>query len=131
MFNWLSHFRNRINAHNGSKFTPDLLFWVSFLTLNLFLFLPLFILSLESGGLMALNLEITVLTALGVFVHRMRGALYRGIFIAIYLFALAYYVYEGVTLAVYNAEPVLYNQVYMYGEGLPFLLSDHSPEGKE
>lgn len=123
------------------------MFWVAFLTLNLLLFLPLFVLTWESparlsadpmplgmgmaapltllqhsGDLFRLNLELTLLVALAVFVRPLWGAPYRVLVALFYLVALAYYVYEGVTLAVYNAEPIFYNQLYLYAEGLPFLL---------
>ncbi len=123
-------------------------FWLAFGALNALLFLPLYLLNRDAGPVPAgtertlagvdllrrlfvwregydvfrLSLEFTLLAALAVFVSRVRGRLYRTLFLLLYLFALAYYIYEAATLTIYNVEPVFYNQVHLYGKGLPFLL---------
>ncbi|GAB4540944.1 MAG: hypothetical protein Kow0063_31300 [Anaerolineae bacterium] len=72
-----------------------------------------------------LNAEISLLLAVWVHVRWMRNAnqrqFLRWFFLAFYFVALAYYLYEGVMLSLYQVEPVFYNHYLLLVDGLPFV----------
>ena len=142
MFNRLSNFRP-VREH------PNLLFVFTFLLLNGLLFLPLYLFNQETTtllpplaifangfglglsqlfvwranlDLLRLSLELTVLTALWVNVRWLRRPAFRHLFVAIYLLALCYSLYEAI-LSIYLVAPVFYSQYYLARDGLPFLFS--------
>jgi len=129
---------------------PNLVFWASFLTLNAFLFLPLYLLSQETAtflpiptlfadgsweginqlfiwrenlDIFRISVEFTVLTALWVTVRWLQRPLVRYLFIVLYLLALAYYVYEAIMVSIYLLDPNFYSQGFLARDGLPFLLA--------
>jgi hypothetical protein len=129
---------------------PNLAFWLCFVVLNLLLFLPLYLLNQDettlfpdlavfsrgtNAGLtslflwrynldpLRLSLELTLLAALWVVVRRLQRSLVRFLFVALYLLALGYYIYEAVVVSIYLADPVFYSQFFLALDGLPFLAS--------
>ncbi|MBX2998200.1 MAG: hypothetical protein KF893_06770 [Caldilineaceae bacterium] len=130
------------------RLSPDLLFWGALLLLNGLLFLPAYLLNQESSRLLPfdvirhdgwhllqdlavarpnfdlfrLNLELFLFVALWIFVKPLQRGWVRGLFIAIYLLAFCYYIYEGISLFIYFSEPVFYSQSHLITAGLPFLL---------
>ncbi len=142
MFNRLSLFRPR---HKHS----NLLFVLTYLLVNGLLFLPLYLFNQEITTLLPpfssfadgfglgisqlfvwranldplrLSLELTVLTALWINEPRLRRPAFRHLFVAIYLLALCYALYEAI-LSIYLVDPVFYSQYYLARDGLPFLFS--------
>ena len=128
---------------------PDLRFWICFLALNALLFTPFYLLTRESStfwptvqtntqsigillrdltlwrenfDLFRFNLELALLVALWIYVQRTRGRVLFWLLNVGYLFALLYYSYEAILIYLYQVEPVLYNQLHLFGEGLPFLM---------
>lgn len=69
-----------------------------------------------------LNVEAPILVALWVHVGWLRGRFYRLLFALIYMIALIYYIYEGVTLSMFAVEPVFYGQYQWFVDGAAFLL---------
>lgn len=126
---------------------PDLLFWFSFLVLNGLLFLPMAAVSeenalappalpAEGGWLSALShlliwresldpwrisVELTVMTALWVWLGKWRRKWLGTLFALIYLAMLAYSIYEAIVSGIYLLEPSFYSQFFLARDGLPFL----------
>ncbi len=139
------NFRNRLNAAYLRH--SNLAFWMAFAVLNLLLFLPLFLLGGESqssaqsasvgdwkstlAGVfvwrsevdpLRISIELTLLTALWVWVRQVQGWLFRVIVATVYLVALVYSIYEAV-LSVWLLEPIFYSQIQLARDGLPYLLA--------
>jgi hypothetical protein len=130
------------------RLPPDLLFWGALLILNGLLFLPAYLFNQESSRLLPfatirhdgwhllqdlavarpnfdlfrLNLELFVFITLWIFVKPLQRGWVRGLFTTLYLLIFGYYIYEGISLFVYFAEPVFYSQSHLILAGLPFLL---------
>lgn len=72
-----------------------------------------------------LNAEIPLLLAVWVHLSWLRSAgrrrLFRWVFLALYLVALAYYLYEGIMLSLYQVDPVFYNHYLLFVDGLQFV----------
>lgn len=126
---------------------PNLLFWGSFAVLNFLLFLPLALLDEQSslippistldGGWwlvvnrifiwrenldpLRLSLELSVMTALWVWLGRFRRPWLGALFGVIYVLILLYAIYEAIVTAIYLLEPSFYSQFYLARDGLPFL----------
>jgi len=130
---------------------PDLVFWVSFLVLNAFLFLPLYLLNVHESSLFPLepamvhtpgdvlislliwrenpdpfrvNLELPILIAPWVNVGWIRRGLFRWLVMILYFIALCYYLYESVMISLYRFDPVFYNHYFLIKDGLGFLLDN-------
>lgn len=129
---------------------PNLFFWISFVTLNGLLFLPIYMLNQETNTFLPspaefaagvwpglsqlmiwrdnldpfrLSLELTLVAALWVNVPWLRRRPLRTLVVVLYLLALAYYIYEALMVTIYLADPVFYSQFYLARDGLPFLAS--------
>jgi phosphoglycerol transferase MdoB-like AlkP superfamily enzyme len=140
----------RIRTNLVNRIHPDLLFWMTFLGLNFLLFLPLYLLNVESTNFLPLplaerlglgealtrlmvwranydlfriNLEVALLAVIWVNVAWIRRPIYRIVFLLVYFITLSYYIYESIMLTFYAVEPVFYSEYMMAQEGIPFLLS--------
>lgn len=127
---------------------PNLHFWLALLTLNTLLFLPLYLLNLESEPLPSvssifnnglwlavnrlliwretldpfrLSLELVSLIALWILLRPLQRPPIRYGLAALYLLALCYYTYEALMLSIYHADPVFYSHYFLARDGLPFL----------
>lgn len=126
------------------------LFWLAFLLLNLFLFLPAYLLNRADNSLLPpvsgdwqeatrqllawrqnldpfrLSAEFTLLFTLWIFLPRLRGSRWRNPFLAfaacVYLLGLLYAIYEQLSLSFYHEDPVFYAQAQLVLDGLPFIL---------
>lgn len=126
------------------------LFWLAFLLLNLFLFLPAYLLNRADNSLLPpvssdwqeaarqllawrqnldpfrLNAEFALLFALWIFLPRLRGSRWRNPFLAfaacVYVLALLYAIYEQLSLSFYRDDPIFYAQAQLVFDGLPFVL---------
>jgi hypothetical protein len=130
---------------------PNRIFLACFLLLNLLLFLPLYLLNGEDATLFPIaeifgwdwwmdlqhivlwrqnmdpfrwNIELVILAALWVNVRYLRRPGLRHLFITLYFLTLFYYVYEAITVSIYQVEPIFYHHYYLVADGLQFLL-DH------
>lgn len=128
------------------KRSHDLRFWLSLLSLNLLLFLPLFLLNIESYrfwplidvnstppwwkqlfhyrqnlDIFRLNVEFALLITLWVLIGVIRLPVVGLVFSGWYLLTLYYYIYEAISLSFFLADPILYNQYFMAVDGLQFL----------
>ncbi len=128
-----------------------LLFWLSFLLLHAFLFLPVVFMDREDGtilpvvriagqtpyqvwveftawrrgpDLLRFNSEIILFVTLWAFVKPMRRTSIRIVFVALYLLFFFYYQYEGSSLTFFSVEPVIYGQLRMATEGFSFFLQN-------
>jgi len=139
-----SRVSHRVRAH--IQRWPTLSFLIPFFILNCLLFLPLFLLNIEetrflpgtAGDLwqtlpqlfisrenydiFRLNLEFLILVTAWVTIHQLRRRAFRSLLIAIYFVALAYAIYEGITLSIWQAEPVFYTHYFMALDGIEFLM---------
>lgn len=126
---------------------PNLLFWLSFFVLNALLFLPMAILSEEhalsppalpaDGGWRSalshlliwresldpwrISAELTLMTALWVWLGKWRRKWLGALFGLIYMLMLAYSIYEAIVIGIYLLEPSFYSQFFLARDGLPFL----------
>ncbi|MDI9550059.1 MAG: sulfatase-like hydrolase/transferase [Chloroflexota bacterium] len=127
----------------------ELVFWLSFLLLNALLFLPLYLLDLESStflpkislqpghpvqamaelfvrrenaDIFRLSAELLLLVSLYANVRRLRGPALRSAIVVAYIVILVYQVYEGVTVSLYKADPAFYNQFFLARDGVGFLV---------
>lgn len=126
------------------------LFWLSFLLLNLLLFLPAYYVNRADNSLLPplagdwreaarqllawrhnldpfrLNAEFTALIGMWVFLPRLRATRGRSLFLAlisgVYMLVLLYAIYENLSLSFYREDPVFYVQARLIVDGLPFLL---------
>jgi hypothetical protein len=128
---------------------PAPIFWLAFALLNLLLFLPLYLLGREMQPVAPLllgddwrtalshlfvwragvdpfriSIELTLLTALWVWVPRLRSLPFRIMATVVYLLALLYAIYEAVVLSVWLLEPNFYSQIELARDNLPFLLEN-------
>jgi phosphoglycerol transferase MdoB-like AlkP superfamily enzyme len=131
---------------------PNLYFWLLFLSLNMFLFLPSYLLSSNSNSFLPvlngtgdpsrwarqlllwrnnldifrLSAEFTILLALWVLLPWARFPRlrrpFRWLFAFTYIIALLYAIYESVTIYTYQTEAVFYAHARMVVDGLGFLL---------
>ncbi len=119
---------------------------VPFFILNCLLFLPLFLLNIEETrflpgtaddlwqtlpqlfvsrenyDIFRLNLEFLIFATAWATFHQLRRPAFRALLIAIYFVALAYAIYEGITLSIWQADPVFYTHYFMALDGLEFLM---------
>ncbi len=128
---------------------PDLVFWACLLALNSLLFLPLYLfnretttfLPFQAGSLteivqqlvvwrnnldmFRLNAEIPLLTAFWVLVPWLRtprkSRWFRRLFLAVYVAALSYYLYESIMLSLYQSDPVFYSHYRLVVDGLQMI----------
>jgi hypothetical protein len=127
---------------------PDIVFWVCFLALNAFLFLPFYLLNLSDNSSLHLltefrdapftalfkvfiwrdnadpfriNTELAVMLALWVNVAWVRRRHVKWLMASIYFIALFYYLYESIMLYLYRDEPVFYSHYFLIRDGLSFL----------
>ncbi len=143
---WATRMRAQVSERIRRR--PGLFFWISFSILNCLLFVPLFLLnapeipgfvgganrlqrlpshmllSRESFDPFRLNLEFLILATAWTTIHRLRRPVFRKILIFIYFVTLAYAIYEGITLSLWQSEPVFYTHYFMALDGIRFLL-DH------
>lgn len=127
---------------------PNVCFWGSFLILNSLLFLPQAWISHENalrpsisppaGGISAtvtqvllsrpsldiwrLSAELTILTALWVFLGEKRRAWMRRVFPLLYGLMLLYAIYEAIVIGIYLLEPSFYAQFFLARDALPLLI---------
>lgn len=69
------------------------------------------------------NVELCLLLGLVANLHWLRRPWLRPLFIGFYFVILCYYIYEAVTLSLYQSEPVFYNHYYMALDGLGYLFA--------
>ncbi len=127
----------------------ELCFWLSFLLLNALLFLPFYLLDLESStflpqlslqpdhpvrvlaelfvrrenaDIFRLSAELLVLVSLWANARRLRGPALRTTIMLTYIVILVYHIYEGVTISLYKADPAFYNQYFLARDGIQFLV---------
>lgn len=81
------------------------------------------VVSRETFDPFRLNIELFLLIVLLINIRWLRRAGLRHLFIGLYFFTLCYYIYEAVTLSIYQAEPVFYNHYYMALDGLGYLFA--------
>ncbi|MEZ4679060.1 MAG: hypothetical protein R2932_33075 [Caldilineaceae bacterium] len=125
-------------------------FLVGFLLLNCLLFLPLYLLNWEETTFLPLtmqrssdwhafarnlfvmrenfdpfrfNIELVLLIVLLVNIRWLRRPGLRLFFVLFYFLGLSYYIYEAITLSIYQSEPVFYNHYYMALDGLGYLFA--------
>lgn len=130
---------------------PDLVFWLSLALLNVVLFLPHYLLNLNTsaalplqGGsglsfqdsawqlflwrsnqdVFRLGLEVVLLAALWVHIPWLwrRQRGYRALFAVVYALALSYALYESISLSLYQTDPVFYAQYRLAADGVPFVV---------
>lgn len=128
---------------------PNPTFLSCFLLLNLLLFLPLYLLNQEDATFFPIaeffgwdwradvqhillwrknidpfrwNVELVMLVALWVNVSSLRRPGWRGLFITLYFLTLFYYVYEAITVSIYQVDPIFYHHYFLVLDGLQFLL---------
>jgi hypothetical protein len=130
------------------RLPADLVFWAALLLLNVVLFLPAYLMTQESSSLLPaitehrdlwgwlsaaaisrpnldlfrLNLELFLFATLWIYVKPFQRGWVRWLFVSFYLLAFIYAIYEGISLFIYFADPVIYSQTHMITAGLPFLL---------
>jgi hypothetical protein len=132
-------------GHRQTKATWS--FWVTFLAVNMLLFLPFFLLDQETTFLpralfadswwlginrlliwranldpWRISVELVVLIALWANIQWVQRPFLRIIISGVYLLALCYYPYEAVMIAVYHSDAVFYSQYFLARDGIPFLL---------
>lgn len=71
-----------------------------------------------------LNIELWLVLALLANIGWLRRPFLRPLFVLLYFVLLCYYIYEAITLSIYQSEPVFYNHYYMALDGLGYLF-DH------
>lgn len=130
---------------------PDLMFWLSLAVLNCLLFLPSYLLNLDTSGALPvqrgvgqslqavaqqlflwrnnldvfrLSLEVVLLAALWVNVRWLwrHQRGYRVLFAVGYALTLSYAVYESISLSLYQIDPVFYAQYRLATDGVPFVV---------
>lgn len=128
---------------------PNRIFLASFGLLNLLFFLPFYLLNRDDMALFPVaeifgrdwwtdlqrlllwrknvdpfrwNIELIVLVALWINVRHLRRPVFRFLLIALYFLMLFYYLYEAITISVYQVDPIFYHHYYMAIDGLHFLL---------
>lgn len=133
-----------------ARWRPNLVFVACYCVLNALLFLPFILLMpesatiLPSGSIFSWNLslstsqslvwrdhfdllrisgELTILTALWIFIPRVRNSLLRAVIYGVYLLAFCYAIYEAIVLSLFLAQPDFYSQYFWARDGLPFLAS--------
>ena len=143
MFNPFHAYRTLMNNPNRS-------FLLCFLLLNGLLFLPLYLLNWTEATLLPIpptdtenwqllfhtlmidrdnfdpfrvNLELVLLIILWVNLRWLRRPLLRPLFIGAYFFLLSYYIYEAITLSIYQVDPVFYNHYFLAVDGLSYLFT--------
>lgn len=123
----------------------DEFFWLTFCLLNFALWLPLFLFfradasfwpslegdwqtvlhsllwQRENGDIFRLHVEFVLLVTLWVLWPRLRRQWLFWLFFALYLLQLAYAAYEGFVRSYYMLEPVLYNDVVLFGDGASYV----------
>jgi hypothetical protein len=133
-----------------AKIWPIFLFWLSFLLLSVALFLPAYFFNRADSTFLPalsgdwrvaarqmlawrhnldplrLNAELTLLLTLWAFSPRLRHGRFRRPFlvflVALYLLALAYAIYETLSIFFYQQDPIFYAQAQLVVDGLPFVL---------
>ena len=146
---WATRMRSLVGQRIRTRIhrSPTFSFLIPFFVLNCLLFLPLFLLNIEETRVLPgtadelrqvlpdlflsrenydifrLNLEFLILVTVWATVRQLRRPAFRALLIAIYFVALAYAVYEGITLSIWQADPVFYTHYFMAVDGLQFLVS--------
>jgi hypothetical protein len=135
---------------------PNLLFWLLFFSLSVLLFLPLYLLNIETSTLLPpwpsfakgwwaalqslviwrenldpfrLSLEWTLLIALWSNLRRLHHPFLQWAIIAFYLLALVYETYEAIMVSIYHVDPIFYSQYFLARDGLPFLARNLQTSG--
>ena len=129
---------------------PDLVFWGVFFLLNGLFFLPLYLLNSQETAVVPtffarsnaqsivqqlfawrpnldpfrINLELLLLTTLWLHVRWIRRPVIHLLCAIFYFLALSYYIYEGIVLSLWQAEPVFYTHFFLAQDGLGFLLEN-------
>lgn len=143
--------QSRFRLYWGMASRPTRTFFISLLLLNGLLFLPLYLLNWEESILFPftipsnrewqsvlytlaigrenldpfrINIELLLFVILLVNFGWMRRPALRHLFIGLYFFLLSYYIYEAITLSIYQSEPVFYNHFFLALDGLSYLF-DH------
>ncbi len=138
-------------AHEWIRQHPGWLFVVAFLVLNGLLFLPLYLLNLDSTSLWPLigwrgidwfsllkqlvigrenfdpfrfNIELFLWMALWVNIRWLRRPGLRHLFVLLYFIILLYYIFEAITVSLYQSEPIFYSHYYLAVNGLRYVF-DH------
>lgn len=137
-------FRRRLTSRH-----PNRIFLLCFLLLNLLLFLPLYWLNRDDASFLPLadffgrdwsadlqhlllwrknidpfrwNVELVILVGLWANLGRLRRPGIRTLFIGLYFLTLFYYIYEAITLTIYQVDPIFYHHYFLVLDGLHFLL---------
>ncbi|MCB0186564.1 MAG: hypothetical protein KDE31_19990, partial [Caldilineaceae bacterium] len=145
MQSWFRSHQQRAGDH------PSRTFFLCFIILNTLLFLPLYLLNRDETTLLPfallsnqdwpsvfhqlvigrenfdpfrLNIELLLLIVLLVNFAWLRRPGLRPLFVGAYFFLLSYYIYEAITLSIYQSEPVFYNHYFLALDGLRYLF-DH------
>jgi len=146
----INHQQQRVSAMRWLQQHPGQLFVLTFLALNGLLFLPLYLLNLESSSLWPLielngvhwvavlkqlvigrenfdpfrfNIELFLWMALWVNIRWLRRPGFRHLFALLYFIILLYYIYEAVTVSLYQSEPIFYSHYYLALDGLGYLFA--------
>ena len=64
-----------------------------------------------------------ILVGLWANISRLRRPGIRTLFIGLYFLTLFYYIYEAITLTIYQVDPIFYHHYYLVVDGLQFLLA--------
>lgn len=129
---------------------PGWLFVLAFLVLNGLLFLPLYLLNLDSTSLWPVtelrgldwiallkqlvigrenfdpfrfNIELFLWMALWINVRWLRRPGLRHLFALLYFIILLYYILEAVTVSLYQSEPIFYSYYYLALNGLGYVFA--------
>lgn len=138
------------HVHHTLIRNPNRSCLLCFLLLNGLLFLPLYLLNWTETTLLPIpptdteswqlllhgllidrdnfdpfrvNLELVLLIILWVNLRWLRRPMLRPLFIGAYFFVLGYYIYEAITLSIYQADPVFYNHYFLAIDGLGYLFT--------
>jgi len=87
-------------------------------------FLYALVIGRENFDPFRINIELLLFIILLVNFGWMRRPALRHLFVGLYFFLLSYYVYEAITLTIYQSEPVFYNHFFLALDGLSYLF-DH------
>ncbi len=128
---------------------PGQLFVLIFLALNGLLFLPLYLLNLDSTSLWPMslssgadwvallkqlvigrenfdpfrfNIELFLWMALWVNIRWLRRPGLRHLFVLLYFIILIYYICEAITVSLYQSEPIFYSDYYLAVNGLSYVV---------
>ncbi|MBT7783621.1 MAG: hypothetical protein HN741_11955, partial [Anaerolineae bacterium] len=117
--------KNNIFSQHLFFTRADIYFWLLFILLNGFLFLPDLLFTAPKTRY-SLNIEILIAFIIWIIFSTRCGEkarrLFWGIFLAFIYIALIYKSYASILIGFYQMEPNFYNDLPFIANGLPFLL---------